>query len=107
MTPQDPETLKEEAREALGIPLRDISDAIIESLFRHGTMRGHADDDRIGLLRSSDDESEQIGDLPANVDDVGVRSGQERDLRADDLSHPRAGSDGTGLRSMLFDSLSR
>ena len=53
MTPQDPETLKEEAREALGIPLPDISDAIIESLFRHGTMRGHADDDRIGLLRST------------------------------------------------------
>ena len=73
MTPQDPETLKEEAREALGIPLPDISDAIIESLFRHGTMRGHADDDRIGLLRSSDDEPEQIGYPPANVDDVGVR----------------------------------
>ena len=73
MTPQDPETLKEEAREALGIPLRDISDAIIESLFRHGTMRGHADDDRIGLLGSSDDEPEQIGYPPANVDDVGVR----------------------------------
>jgi RNA polymerase primary sigma factor len=73
MTPQDPETLKEEAREALGIPLPDISDAIIASLFGHGTKRGHADDDRISLLRSSDDEPERIGDFPVNVVDVGVR----------------------------------
>src|ERR1700758_4815372 len=71
VTPQNVRMLDEEDP---GIPPLDLSDAAVESLLHSAEMRGYVTNDQISLLRSSEEaKSEQIEDIAANFDEMGVR----------------------------------
>jgi RNA polymerase primary sigma factor len=71
VTPQNALMLDEEDP---GIPPLDLSDAAVESLLHSAEMRGYVTNDQISLLRSSEEaKSEQIEDIAANFDEMGVR----------------------------------
>jgi RNA polymerase primary sigma factor len=71
VTPQNVEMLEEEDP---GIPPLDFSDAAVKSLLQSAQMRGYVTNDQISLLRSSEGaKSEQIDDILAKFDEMGVR----------------------------------
>jgi RNA polymerase primary sigma factor len=70
VTTQNPEFFEEEDT---GIPPLDLSDAAVESLLHSAQMRGYVAGEQISLLRSSEEaKSEQIEDILANSDEMGV-----------------------------------
>ena len=70
VTPQKEETLEKEGPET---PLLDLSDAAVKELIRSAKRRGYVTHDQINSLLTSDQiKSEQIEDLLAKLNEVGV-----------------------------------
>ena len=70
VTPRKEETLEKEGPDT---PLLDLSDAVVKELIRSAKRRGYVTHDQINSLLTSDQiKSEQIEDLLAKLNEVGV-----------------------------------
>jgi RNA polymerase primary sigma factor len=70
VTPQNEETVEKEGPET---PLLDLSDAAVKELIRNAKKRGYVTHDQINALLSSEEvKSEQIEDILAKLNEMGV-----------------------------------
>jgi RNA polymerase primary sigma factor len=84
MTPQNEETVEKEVPET---PLLDLSDAAVKELIRNAKKRGYVTHDQINALLSSEEvKSEQIEDILAKLNEMGVNviEAKEAELEEDE-----------------------
>src|SRR5271163_2241200 len=87
---------KEEISEKEGpeIPVLDLSNAAVKTLIRNATKRGFVTHDQINALLASEEvKSEQVEDILAKFNEMGVNVVETKEVQLEDAEKAAATSD--------------